>query len=68
MFFPMRTFLRTIFLYLFLAMLPGCASTNTTPLTKAAGEGDLNTVRILLEQGVDVDENRPNQFKQMVEL
>jgi hypothetical protein len=55
MFFRMRTFLRTIILCLFLAVLTGCSSTNTTPLTKAAGEGDLDTVRILLEQGVDVD-------------
>ena len=54
--FPTRIFLRTFIFCLFLALLTACASTNTTPLTKAAGEGDLNTVQALLEKGVAVDE------------
>ncbi len=56
MFFPTRIFLRTFSVCLFLALLTACASTNTTPLTKAAGKGDVNTVRALLEKGVAVDE------------
>ena len=43
-------------LCLLLTMFAGCASMQTTPLTKAAGEGDIQTVRTLLESGVDVNE------------
>lgn len=56
MFFPASIFLRAFIFCLFLTLLTACASTNTTPLTRAAGEGDLNTVRALLEKGVAVDE------------